>query len=98
MSMEMPRINDCTARDCSYNRTLTCHTPAITVGKQEKQICVTYLKSELPGGDDSVIAGIVACKIYMCLHNRDLVCAAESLQVRLKEGHPVCQTYKNRYK
>lgn len=98
MTMEMPRIKNCTVSDCSYNSTQICHTLAITVGEQEKPICDTYLKSELPGGNDAVIAGVGACKMHMCLHNRDLVCAAETIKVRLKEGNPICQTHKNRYK
>ena len=98
MPMEMPMVKDCSVSDCSYNSAWTCCTLAITVGKREKPICDTYLKSGEHGGKDNVIAGVGACKMYMCLHNRDLVCAAVTIKVRLKEGQPDCQTYKNRYK
>lgn len=99
MNDKLPSIRDCTVSDCRYNDRWYCRTPKISVGKFDVPVCNAYEKSELPepaSGDP--ITRVISCEIYRCLRNRDMKCTAYAIKVRIKEGAPHCQSFKNRYK
>lgn len=97
--MNMTLVQSCSVEHCAYNRGKRCHALAITVGDSIHPHCDTFCPSsgDLHGGDESAIAGVGACKMASCLHNRDLICGAPAITVRHRGDDIVdCQTYRHR--
>lgn len=95
-TMTMPKILDCAASDCSYNRDKKCHTMAITIGNAECPMCDTFLKSSKKGGAMDVMGSVGACKEEGCKFNRAFECSASGIHVGLHEGHAECMTFAKR--
>ncbi|KMQ51066.1 hypothetical protein CHISP_1989 [Chitinispirillum alkaliphilum] len=95
MTKEIPKINNCDALDCIYNKEKICHTPAITVGDREP-CCDTFLTSNQKGGFDEIVGGVGACKVSDCQFNNKFECEASGINVVMAGDHPDCGTYKSR--
>ena len=89
----MPEIAECTVTECAYNGALTCSAPAITVGDSSAPTCDTYMRADKHRHDDSVIAGVGACKMASCGFNRELVCAADMVHMGFVSELPSCLTF-----
>jgi hypothetical protein len=98
MDQDLPNVKSCTATDCAFNDCWSCRSPFIVVGDHEKPACNTYKKSDFPADDIDTVAEVKACNMFMCLRNRDLMCIAYHIKVRVRDGVPLCHSYKNRYK
>jgi hypothetical protein len=98
MITAMPGVRDCEALDCNYNTAWKCHAPVVSVGKQVKPACNTYRASDLHECDGKIQAAVGECRMHMCLRNRDMMCNAYAIKVRISDGQPHCVSFKNRYK
>jgi hypothetical protein len=95
--MKMAMIKECQAQDCSYNSERICHAMAITVGHGEQHpACDTFYKSQTPGGEKDIRAGVGACKMDSCHYNQKLECHASSIKVGYRDQEADCLTYKQR--
>ncbi|MCZ7680602.1 MAG: DUF1540 domain-containing protein [Sandaracinaceae bacterium] len=90
--IDMPNVASCAVRQCAYNVDGSCHAKAITVGDGVQPGCDTYLRSRRHT-ETAAHAGVGACKVEACRHNRDLECAAGSIRVDRRGGNPSCVTF-----
>ncbi len=98
MGSEMPYIRDCTATGCAFNVRRGCRAEAITLGREGRAACKTFLPGGTSTRGGNGPAAVGACAMYMCLHNRDLMCMAYRIKVGIRQGRADCLTFKNRYK
>ena len=97
MTMNMPKVTECTVEKCSYNAERQCHALAITVGDSGGEpACDTYFPALQQGGVMEATAGVGACKTADCQYNQDFECAAENIAVGLQENQPDCLTYSSK--
>lgn len=97
MTMEMPKVADCTVSNCAYNTGAACHAMAITIGDQPNEpVCDTYFQADTHGGVMDMTAGVGACKSSDCLHNTDFECTAPDVHVGLKGSQPDCLSFERR--
>jgi hypothetical protein len=66
---------------------------AINIGDWEP-MCDTYMPSQIKGGMKGVVAGVGACKVSGCMHNKGLMCIAGSVSLRMQGNQVMCATYK----
>ncbi len=92
MASSMPRVDDCSALECSYNIEGACHAMAINIGGPAPW-CDTFIKAKEKGGAQNIIGGVGACKVSECMHNESLECMAKSIHVNADGSHAVCSTY-----
>ena len=97
MTVKMPKIESCEAKECSYNQNMQCHTIAITVGGPDAcPSCDTYLHAGKKGGISDVTGGVGACKLDGCSHNTAFECSAPAIKVGMFRNHVDCSTFKAR--
>lgn len=95
LTVDMPVVTECAARECGYNTGGHCHAHAITVGDGIHPACDTFLRSrEHHAGRDP--AGVGACKVEACQHNRNLECHAGAIRVGHHGNHADCLTFEKR--
>lgn len=94
--MNMPPVIQCDATDCCYNREKGCHALAVTLGAGQDPNCLTQCPGECKGGDPASIAGVGACKVSSCVHNRYLECWAPNINVGVVHGSVNCLTFSKR--
>lgn len=95
LTLLLPDVADCAISECAYNAEGDCHANAITVGDGVHPGCDTYL----PTGDHrggGAAAGVGACKVDVCEHNRDYTCGAESIRVGRHDQSVECLTFEAR--
>ncbi len=90
--LEMPRVQECTVGECSYNHN-GCRAFAITVGSLNHAHCDTFIDVSAKGGLEKVIAQVGACKRSDCRHNDDLECHAPAIRVAPGRHSADCMTY-----
>jgi len=90
--IEMPDVSACGVDECAYNMKGACHAKAITIGDGVHPGCDTYLTSSRHTSG-TFHAGVGACKIERCRHNRDLECEASSIRVDMDGGEATCMTF-----
>ena len=95
-TIEMPKIDTCEATGCAYNVERACHARAITVGHGVHPGCDTYVVTGRHVPDRSDTAGVGACKVEVCKHNRDLECTASSIRVDVNDDQVECETFEQR--
>lgn len=95
MAAVMPKIIDCQAKQCVYNRNGKCNTPAITVGDDEP-CCDTFSNRPDKGGFPNIDGCVGACKVSDCEYNNSLECTASGIHVVVMKDHPDCGTYRQR--
>jgi hypothetical protein len=91
--IEMPPVAKCVATECAYNVNKACHARAITVGDGTHPHCDTYIGSAGHIKTAQSNAGVGACKITQCVHNNDLECAADDINVGYQGTMVHCLTY-----
>lgn len=97
MAMKMPKVMDCTVKDCAYNMDKACHAMAITIGEDaHTPACDTFFQSKTHGGVKDMTAGVGACKTADCQYNRDFECSAPNIHVGMKGKQPDCLTFEMR--
>ena len=79
--MEMAKVKECDAAECSYNADKMCHAMAITIGDDANPMCDTFCQSSEKGGNSETLAGVGACKVSACMHNSHLECQCSEIQV-----------------
>lgn len=89
----LPLVHSCEASACAYNGAHACHAAAITIGNSGSAMCETFIGSDVQGGSVSRSASVGACKEADCVHNTNLECVADEIEVDMSAGQPVCLTY-----
>ncbi len=93
-TFQMPLVADCAVGECAYNAKGACHARAITVGHELHPACDTFLRSAGEHSEDTADpAGVGACKVSGCRHNRGLGCGAVTIHVGYHVDHPDCLTF-----
>src|SRR5690554_5254872 len=93
LTIAMPIIDTCAATNCSYNVDESCQARAITVGDGIHAGCDTFVQTSNRVPAHSREAGVGACKVEACRHNRNLECEAPSIKLELHSGHADCATF-----
>lgn len=97
MSMEMPKVLECSAEGCAYNAEKSCHAMAITIGEPGGDpSCDTFFSTGKQGGVMDMTAGVGACKLDDCKFNQDYECTASNITVGMQQNQPDCMTYQTR--
>jgi hypothetical protein len=94
MATKMPKVEDCSATECSYNADGSCHAMAINIGGSEP-LCDTYYKGGKKGGITSIIGGVGACHVEKCTFNDALECSANGIHVNMAGPRALCATFKS---
>lgn len=89
---KMPSVTACTIGDCAYNIGNACHALAITIGEGKHPLCDTFFNSLMRGGANET-AGVGACKVTACRHNREFECSAPDIRVGGANYHGSCLTF-----
>lgn len=94
-TIEMPDVASCGVERCAYNVEGGCHAKAITVGDGIHPGCDTFTLSQRHSAGEVVSAGVGACKVAICKHNRELECEARSIRVDVDEDkdEAACVTF-----
>lgn len=90
--LNMTRVAECSVTECAYNTGRACHAIAITVGSSDLPMCDTFFVAREHSGDQGH-AGVGACKMSGCLHNRELECSAGRVLIGKLEARVRCITY-----
>ncbi len=90
--VEMPEVMQCEADQCSYNVGRMCHARGITVGDMQQHLCDTMWKTK-QHTQRREGAGVGACRSANCIHNEDLECQADGINVTLSGGIAHCGTF-----
>ncbi len=93
ITIDMPPVSECDAIGCAYNVDRECQALAITVGHGIHPGCDTYLAIGQHVPDRPGSAGVGACKVDVCRHNRDLECQAPSIHVEVRGDQGECGTF-----
>ena len=93
LQIEMPTVDECAVTHCAYNVSRSCQARAITVGDGIHPACDTYLPGTHHVTDRHQSAGVGACKVEACVHNRDLECEADAIRLTAHSGHADCATF-----
>ena len=91
--MEMAKVTECDATECSYNWDKMCHALAITIGDEAGPMCDTFCQSSQKGGGDGMMAGVGACKVSACMHNSHLECRCSEIQVGHQGSEVDCLSF-----
>ncbi len=74
-------IESCATSTCAFNHD-GCTAFAITVnGQGPKASCGTFVTLDARAGLPTTNGKVGACKRLECVHNSDLMCAAESIEI-----------------
>jgi hypothetical protein len=78
-TMSLPIVNMCSVEGCSYNHDHDCHAGAITV-MEDSAACATYFSDGVKGGTTET-GHVGACHRTDCVHNSELECSAQSVEI-----------------
>lgn len=91
--LQMPAVRECAAVTCSFNDG-GCHAPAVTVAAAGVAAsCATFVESSVHGGIAEITGSVGACARTDCVHNTNLACTAESVEVGPGVTASDCLTY-----
>lgn len=93
INIDMPIVKKCYVQDCGYNSSSSCHAKAITIGDFTNPGCDTYLSVDEHSKETRRIAGVGACKVSSCKHNRDYECGAIEISVGYAAEKINCLTF-----
>lgn len=93
--MQMPKITNCNANECAYNKDNMCHAIGITIGGPEPA-CDTFWNNNKKGGAMDMMGGVGACKVENCAFNQAFECSAKGIAVRTHTTHADCATFKQK--
>jgi hypothetical protein len=92
--LELSTVDTCAATACAYNLERKCHARAITIGDGAHPACDTFCELDHHvSAARSSPAGVGACKVEVCRHNRDLECEAPSIRLEQHSSHADCATF-----
>lgn len=66
ITLDIPPVSTCTARECAYNLGNQCHAGAITIGDGLDPICGTYFHSTRHPRASSLASGAGPCNVVSC--------------------------------
>jgi hypothetical protein len=90
-TLSLPIVSTCSVEGCSYNHDHDCHAGAITV-MEETAACATYYADGHKGGTQGT--GMVgACHRADCVHNSDLECTAQGVEIGMGGDVADCLTF-----
>lgn len=89
----LPIVHSCEATSCAYNGEHHCHAAAITIGNSGSAACETFLPADARGGTESGDAQVGACHEAGCVHNENLECTADEIDVDTSGASAVCLTF-----
>ena len=92
LNVLVPEVSSCGVAGCCYNAEASCHARAITIGDGSNPGCDTYMAAARHTSDRTQ-AGVGACKVTVCKHNRDYECQAEAIRVEMRRGEAGCVTF-----
>lgn len=93
LTIDMPIVSECLARECAYNVDMNCHARAITVGNSLHAGCDTFFARSGHTKAATRTAGVGACKSTECTFNEDLECMTDSIRVAPKGQEINCMTF-----
>lgn len=96
MTLDMPIVSACLVSECAYNVNNNCHARAITIGNSLHAGCDTFFERSGHTKAAARTAGVGACKSTNCMHNEDLECMADTIQVNRSGQEVNCITYSAR--
>lgn len=74
-------VKSCAATTCAYNHN-GCAAGAITIaGATNDAACGTFIALDARGGLSQAAGQVGACQRLECVHNADLQCTAEAVEV-----------------
>lgn len=73
-------VRTCATTSCAYNSE-GCTAYAITVAGGEQATCATFITLDARGGLPVADGHVGACQRLECVHNADLMCTAEGIDV-----------------
>ncbi len=85
-------VSSCATTTCAFNND-GCTAYAITVGGAESASCLTFVTLDARGGVGTADAHVGACQHLECVHNADLMCTAEGIDVTAQAA---CAAYEIR--
>ena len=85
-------ITTCATTSCAYNAD-GCTAFAVTIAGAEKASCITFLTLDARGGLPTADGHVGACQRLECVHNSDLMCTAEGVDI---SDSAACLTYQAR--
>lgn len=91
--MNAPKVIGCDANECAFNTDSMCHAIAITIGGTVDHKCDTYCEKSKKGGMMNIISEVGACKVTTCMHNDQMLCSAQSIQVGHVGSEVDCLSY-----
>lgn len=92
--LSMSTVAECLIAECVYNRGSRCLARAITIGNGEHPECLTVHCHAGHVPKQAVRAGVGACKVKRCLHNRDYHCTAERVYIAYSGNEVACQSFR----
>lgn len=74
-------IKSCATSTCAFNHN-GCTAFAVTIGGTEtKATCRTFIELDARGGLPTAHGMVGACQRLECVHNKDLMCTNEQIEV-----------------
>ncbi len=90
-TMNLPIVSTCSADGCSYNHDHDCHAAAISI-IGTSSACGTFHAGDAKGGTDET-GHVGACHRADCVHNSQLECGAERVEIGAGADVADCLTY-----
>lgn len=90
----LPIVSSCSVSTCSFNHD-GCRAHAISVVSGDAAQCGTFVERAQKGGHADV-ASVGACTRTDCVHNQDMSCTAEAIQVGASADRADCLTFEAR--
>ena len=82
-------VRSCSTTSCSYNSS-GCTAFAVTIAGTNGARCATFITLDARGGLPVADGHVGACQRLECVHNADLMCTAEGIDV---SDSATCLTY-----
>lgn len=78
---DITAVKSCAATTCAFNNG-GCSAYAVTIGgKAGEASCSTFLTLDARGGLPTADGHVGACQRLECVHNKDLMCTIDSIDV-----------------
>lgn len=94
MELNLPLVENCSAKECSFNEESVCHAAAVTIGNSNNANCDTFVNLEIKGGIEGGQAMVGACKENDCKWNENLECTSkDGVQIEISGNVASCMTF-----
>ena len=85
-------VKSCATTSCAFNHD-GCSAFGVTIAGTDKPTCVTFVALDARGGLPTADGHVGACQRLECIHNADLMCTAEGVDI---SDSAACLTYQAR--